>query len=292
MTIIQLEYLLAVANHGSFSAAAEHCFVTQPTLSLQIKNLEAELGVVLLDRTKQPVVPTEQGMEVLENARAATMAFNHVREAVSAARGEVSGTLSVGVVPTVAPLLLPHFVPQFRQNYPRVNLVVREMKTANIVHEMMRDALDCAIVSAGSCPESIGEQELFDDQFFAYIAPDNRLFGRTNIRVEDIDVSDVVLMAPGHCLREQVQELFSGGRWRAAEEFECQSLETLMRAVDGTPFLTIIPRLAVAQLPADRLPQVAQLAKGNLGRKIVLATRRIHVKGHMIEALRETLTAK
>ena len=119
MTIIQLEYLLAVANCGSFSLAAEHCFVTQPSLSMQIKSLEEELGVVLLDRSKKPVIPTEAGEVVLAEIRETLRAYDHIREAVAELKGETSGRLRLGVIPTIAPYLLHKFIPDFVRDYRR-----------------------------------------------------------------------------------------------------------------------------------------------------------------------------
>ena len=133
MTIIQLEYLLAVANCGSFSLAAEHCFVTQPSLSMQIKSLEEELGVVLLDRSKKPVIPTEAGEVVLAEIRETLRAYDHIREAVAELKGETSGRLRLGVIPTIAPYLLHKFIPDFVRDYPKVELEIAEMVTADIV---------------------------------------------------------------------------------------------------------------------------------------------------------------
>ena len=118
MTIIQLEYLLAVANCGSFSLAAEHCFVTQPSLSMQVKALEEELGVVLLDRSKKPVIPTEAGDVVLERARETLRAYNNIRESVAELKGETAGKLRLGVIPTIAPFLLPRILPRLRRDWP------------------------------------------------------------------------------------------------------------------------------------------------------------------------------
>lgn len=133
MTIIQLEYLLAVANCGSFSLAAEHCFVTQPSLSMQVKALEEELGVVLLDRSKKPVIPTEAGDVVLERARETLRAYNNIRESVAELKGETSGKLRLGVIPTIAPYLLHKFIPAFVRDYPKVELEISEMITSDIV---------------------------------------------------------------------------------------------------------------------------------------------------------------
>ena len=141
MTIIQLEYLLAVANCGSFSLAAEHCFVTQPSLSMQVKALEEELGVVLLDRSKKPVIPTEAGEVVLEQARETIKAYNYIKEAVSELKGETAGKLRLGVIPTIAPYLLHKFIPAFVRDYPKVELEISEMITSDIVEALKRDDL-------------------------------------------------------------------------------------------------------------------------------------------------------
>ena len=180
MTIIQLEYLLAVANCGSFSLAAEHCFVTQPSLSMQIKSLEEELGVVLLDRSKKPVIATEAGEVVLERARETLRAYENIRESVAELKGEVAGRLRLGVIPTIAPYLLHKFLPGFVRDYPHVELEVKELMTRDIVEAMKHDRIDAALVAGGTCGEGIQEQELFDDRFFVYVSPENPLYERSN----------------------------------------------------------------------------------------------------------------
>ncbi|MDL2319616.1 hydrogen peroxide-inducible genes activator [Alistipes sp. OttesenSCG-928-B03] len=290
MTIIQLEYLLAVANYGSFSLASEHCFVTQPSLSMQIKNLEEELGVVLLDRTKKPVIPTEAGAVVIRNAREAIRAFNYVRESVNELKGEVSGTLNLGVIPTVSPYLLNRFIPDFTARYPKVELEIREMRSKDIFPALHRDALDAAILAGGMCPDSINEQELFSDRFFAYVSPSHRLFERSNIRIEDIDMKEMLLLSDGHCMRDQVLELCQSRRpARSQCTFESNSLDTLMRIVDNTSGMTIIPEMSICAIPESRRSQVKPLAKGATSRKICIAVRRTYVKSSLIELLRESI---
>ncbi|MEG0498346.1 MAG: LysR family transcriptional regulator, partial [Alistipes sp.] len=138
MTIIQLEYLLAVANCGSFSIAAEHCFVTQPSLSMQVKSLEEELSVILLDRSKKPVIPTEAGEVVLAQAREAIKAYNYIKESVAELKGEISGKLRLGIIPTIAPYLLHKFLPAFVRDFPKVELEISEMVTADIIEALRR----------------------------------------------------------------------------------------------------------------------------------------------------------
>ena len=208
MTIIQLEYLLAVANYGSFSLAAEKCFVTQPSLSMQVKNLEEELGVIVLDRSKKPVLPTDAGLAVIRQAKEAVQAFAMVREVVSDLQNEISGTLRLGVIPTIAPYLLHRFIPDFVRKCPKVELQIREMMTGDIIRALDRDMLDAAIMAGGTSPEGIREEELFNDRFFAYVSTDHPLCQRSNIRIEDIDVRHLLLLSEGNCLRDQVIELY------------------------------------------------------------------------------------
>lgn len=290
MTIIQLEYLLAVANCGSFSKASELCFVTQPSLSMQIKNLEEELGEILLDRSKKPVVPTQVGMLVIERAREALLAYNNVKECVAELKGSIAGKLRLGVIPTVAPYLLPRFVHTFAETYPNVELEIREMTTGEIIKAMDHDELDASIVAGGTCPERITEQELFDDRFYAYVSPENPLSARSNLRIEDIYSKDLILMAEGHCLRNQVIELCGANRLRELSyTLQSGSLETVMRIVDTTSMLTIIPEMALPYIPEANRNRVKTLAKGAASRKIVVGVRRTYAKEAIITALRNTI---
>ncbi|MBP3356940.1 MAG: LysR family transcriptional regulator [Rikenellaceae bacterium] len=286
MTIVQLEYLLAVANFGSFSIASEHCFVTQPSLSMQIKTLEEELGVTLLDRSKKPVIPTQAGEVVLERARRTLAAYNNIREAVNEMKGEVSGHLSLGVIPTVAPYLLHKFLPRFMSRYPKVELEIREMVTADICAALNRDAIDTALVSSGTCPENIAEQELFNDRFFAYVSPLNPLYERSSIRIEDLESRELAVMSEGHCLRNQVLELCPGAGSGNIIRYESGSIETLMRIVDCTGGVTVVPEMVTEFIPEARRSQLKPLAKGALSRKISLVVRRTYVKSSVIAALK------
>lgn len=291
MTIIQLEYLLAVANCGSFSQAAEHCFVTQPSLSMQVKALEEELGVVLLDRSKKPVVPTEAGEVVLREVRETLRAFNYIREAVNELKGETSGKLRLGVIPTIAPYLMHRFMPAFVREYPKVELEVSEMKTADIVEALKKDRLDAALVAGGTCGEGIQEHDLFNDRFWLYVSPENPLYERSNIRIEDIDLKDLVILSSGNCMRDQIIELCQAKRQMPTHfTFESGSLETLMRIVDCTQSVTIIPEMAIQFIPKERKDRVKMLSKGATSRKISVAVRRTYVKGSIIKALNETIS--
>ena len=224
MTIIQLQYLIEVANCGSFSAAAERCFVTQPSLSMQIKALEDELGVILLDRSKKPVIPTDAGSVVIAQAQETLRAYNYIRESVAELKGETSGKLRLGVIPTIAPYLLHKFIPDFVREYPRVELEIREMITADIIEALKHDNIDAAIVASGTCGDSITEHDLFSDRFYAYVSPENPLFERSNIRIEDIDLQeklcDLIIKEDLSVrqLEERIKRLEGAGKPQARQE--------------------------------------------------------------------------
>ena len=291
MTIIQLEYLLAVANCGSFSAAAEKCFVTQPSLSMQIKNLEEELGIVLLDRTRKPVVPTNAGEAVLRQARETVKAFEAIREIVANLKNDVSGTLRLGIIPTIAPYLLYRLIPDFTKKYPKVDLIIREMKSRDIIHALRHDMLDAAIMSGGTIPDDIQEADLFNDRFFVYVSPDHPLRQRNNIRIEDIDPRRMLLLSEGNCLRDQILELCLPRKNTTRQyAFDCNSIETLMRIVDSTPnSFTVVPEMVTEFIEEPHRSQLKTLAKGAVSRKISIAVRRTYAKSSLIAALKESI---
>ena len=291
MTIIQLEYLLAVANCGSFSAAAEKCFVTQPSLSMQIKNLEEELGIVLLDRTRKPVVPTNAGEAVLRQARETVKAFEAIREIVANLKNDVSGTLRLGIIPTIAPYLVHRLIPDFTKKYPKVDLMIREMKSRDIIHALRHDMLDAAIMSGGTIPDDIQEEDLFNDRFFVYVSPDHPLRQRNNIRIEDIDPRRMLLLSEGNCLRDQILELCLPRKNTTRQyAFDCNSIETLMRIVDSTPnSFTVVPEMVTEFIEEPHRSQLKTLAKGAVSRKISIAVRRTYAKSSLIAALKESI---
>ena len=290
MTIIQLQYLIEVANCGSFSAASEHCFVTQPSLSMQIKSLEEELGVILLDRSKKPVIPTEAGAVVIAQAQETLKAYNTIRESVAELKGETAGKLRLGVIPTIAPYLLHKFIPDFVKRYPRVELEIREMVTGDIIEALRRDKIDAALVASGTCGEGILERDMFSDRFYAYVSPANPLFERSNIRIEDIDMKDLILLSRGNCMRDQIFELCQAASNIPSHfYFESGSLDTLMRMVDCTSCMTIIPEMALEFIPQSRRNRVKSIAKGATSRRVALAVSRTYVKQSIVDALRSTI---
>src|SRR5688500_3109295 len=187
MTIVQLNYVVAVDNLRHFAEAAEYCHVTQPTLSMQLHKLEQELGVKLFDRSKQPVIPTESGKEVIAQARKILGEVGVLQNIVDQRHGTHTGELKVGIIPTLAPYLLPLFVQSFTQKYPGVKLMVHEMTTEAIISRLRESRIDVAILVTPLNEKGITEQVLFYEKLVAYVSKKNSLFRKNYLLSKDID---------------------------------------------------------------------------------------------------------
>jgi len=292
MTIIHLEYFLAVVNHGSFGVAAEYCFVTQAALSIQIGNLENELEAILLDRSRKPIVPTDVGKIVLEQARKAVAAFYGIRERLNEIRGQLSGKLRLGVIPTVSPYLMPEFILEFTKRYPDVELKIRDMYTPDLIDALARETIDIAILSGGQSQIKIREEDLFDDKLYMYVSPRNGLFGRKSIVVEDIDPKQLLILSEGNCLRNQTLRLCKARRAiKTPYDFANSSLETLMHTVDSTGNMTIVPGMAIGHMNEHQRRQIISFGKAGAHRRITMAVAHTYIKKALVDAVRESALA-
>ena len=293
MTIAQLEYMVAVANHGSFTAAARHCCITQPSMSVQIQSLEEELGITLFDRRAKPIVPTKDGVRLVEQARNVIAEFNAMKERLDSLKGSLSGKLSIAVVPTVAPYVLPRWIPVFIEQYPDVELELCDMLPTDIPDALDRDLIDIAIVSGGKLPEVYREQKLFVDKFYVYLSPGHELGDRTVVYEHDLDFGKLVFMTEGLAQRTKRREIQEArANMKQHYSFRNTSLETLMRLVDNTPGgAAVIPGMAVDYVPAERRGQVKTFANAGAQRTITLAVGRTCAKQGLIEAVRKSIIA-
>ncbi|WP_413293297.1 hydrogen peroxide-inducible genes activator [Bdellovibrio sp. HCB185ZH] len=247
MTLTQLEYILAVGDTGSFSQAASQCHVTQPTLSMQIQKLEDELNVILFDRTKQPVRPTQIGELVLKQARLVVQGSQHLREIVDENKGAISGTLRIGIIPTLAPYLLPLFLNQFMKKHANVHLVIDELETQAIVDKIRNNSLDLGIAVTPIDDLNISQKALFYEPFVAYFSPGHSLLQKKHVDESDLSLNEMLLLSEGHCFREQSLGLCKNKKnlnSSANFSFEGGSLETLKKLVDQGDGFTLLPLLA------------------------------------------------
>lgn len=289
MTIVQLEYIVALDSYRSFVLAAEKCFVTQPTLSMQIQKLEDTLGVKIFDRSKQPVVPTEIGEEIIAQARVLLSESQKIKEIISDRQKELSGELKIGIIPTVAPYILPRIIARFIEKYPAVKLIVWEQTTEEIIQKLKLGTLDCGILSTPLNEAGILEIPVFYENFIAYASKSSNLFKKKSINADDIDMEEIWLLNEGHCMREQVLNICH--RRRATKgyqhfEYNTGSVETLKRMVDQNNGATILPELSLADLSDKQLDKVRYFKSPEPVREVSIVIQKNFLKRRMVEALK------
>ncbi|MBV7532782.1 hydrogen peroxide-inducible genes activator [Chitinophaga sp. sic0106] len=295
MTTVQLEYIVAVDTYRSFVVAAEKCFVTQPTLSMQIQKLEDELGIKLFDRSKLPVVPTEIGTAVISQARIILKENARIREIIADQKKEVQGNLKVGIIPTLAPYLLPRILTGFMKKYPKVKLEIWEYPTEQIVQQLKQELLDCGLLATPLHNPHLEEHPLFYESFVVYASRNHSLYEKKVIKAEDLDVKEVWLLNEGHCMRNQVLNICKdkftmGGEYKNLE-YNTGSVETLKRMVDLNEGYTILPELSLQDLSSKQLSMVRYFKTPEPVREISLVTHRHFIKQALIEAFKAEILA-
>jgi LysR family hydrogen peroxide-inducible transcriptional activator len=245
MTITQLHYLIAVAEHQNFTLAAEKSFVTQPTLSMQIAKLEEELNVRLFDRGTKPIKLTAVGEKIVEQARRVVIEAERIKDIVSVEKGFVGGPYNLGIIPTVMPTLLPMFLATFIKKYPKVKLIIKEMTTEEIAVQLREGKLDGAIAATPLGFDDIVERPLYYEPFVAYIPEDHRLNAQSILKSEDLRLDEVLLLEDGHCFRDGVINLCGAPKQLDPSEFriESGSFETLIKLSDENMGMTLLPYL-------------------------------------------------
>jgi LysR family hydrogen peroxide-inducible transcriptional activator len=290
MTLTQLEYIVALDTHRHFGIASERCFVTQPTLSMQIQKLEEELGVKIFDRTKQPVIPTEIGASLIAQARVVLRESQLIRQLIDDQKDTLTGELRIGIIPTLAPYLLPHLYKNMRARYPQLTLLVKETITEEVIHELKSNRLDCGIVVTPLKDPSIKEDVLFYEELFVYVSRKNALVDKKYVLATEIDPNQLWLLEEGHCFRSQVLNLCE---LRKSSDFhfkyETGNMETLRRMVDRSDGITILPELAVMEFSKTQLKLVKKLKEPSPAREVSLVTHRDHIKTKVIRALKDEI---
>jgi LysR family hydrogen peroxide-inducible transcriptional activator len=290
MTLTQLEYIVALDTWRHFVLASEKCFVTQPTLSMQVQKLEEELGVKIFDRSKQPVIPTEIGTSLIAQARVILREAERMRQIISEQKDSMTGEIRVGIIPTLAPYLLPLLYKHMRDKYPQINLIIKETITEEVIDELKGNRLDCGLVVTPLRDPSIKEEVLFYEELFVYVSKKNVLYDRKYVLPGDINPDQLWLLEEGHCFRSQVLNLCEL-RKRADFHFkyETGNMETLKRMVDKSDGITILPELAVMELAKPQMKMVKRLKEPSPAREVSLVTHRDHIKTKLIRTLREEI---
>jgi LysR family hydrogen peroxide-inducible transcriptional activator len=292
MTFVQLEYIVAVDSFRHFASAAAHCFVTQPTLSMQIQKLEQELGVKIFDRSKQPVIPTETGLEIITQARKILSEKNLMGEIIETRKGILTGELKIGIIPTLAPYLLPLFVQGFIRKYPKVKLIINEMMTDFIVSRLREGRIDVGLLVTPLQEHGIREHVLFYEELLAYVSPKNEAYKKNYVLAQDIDPNKLWLLEEGHCFRSQIVnlcELHKASKEGHHFEYEAGSIETLRRMVELNDGITILPELATMDLAGPQQRRLRRFKQPAPMREVSIAVHRDFVKKRLIEILKNEI---
>jgi len=248
MTLQELKYLVALADHGHFGRAAEACFITQSTLSTQIKKLEDFLGVTLFDRSLKRVTPTPIGREILQAARNIVEEAERIRELAKHAQDPMARTIHLGVIPTLGPYYLPHALTLVHRKHPDLRMLLREEMTPQILEHLVDGKLDAGLLALPVADDSLRVEPLFYEPFYAALPAGHPLAKREVLKVSDIMAEKLLLLDEGHCLRDQALDVCGSGS-RGREEVRATSLETLRQMVAMGLGLTLLPALAVDAAP-------------------------------------------
>lgn len=292
MTFVQLEYIVAVDTYRHFAIAAGHCFVTQPTLSMQVQKLEDELGLKIFDRSKQPVIPTEAGRAIIEQARKILGEKFVINEIVQEKKGILTGELRIGIIPTLAPYLLPLFVKNFTGKYPQIKLIVNELTTEMVVARLREGRIDVGVLVTPLQENGIREQVLFYEELLVYVSRKNAAYKKTYMLAQDIDPDKLWLLEEGHCFRSQIVnlcELRKASKEGSHFDYEAGSLETLRRMVELNDGITILPELAALDLTGKQQQLIRHFKRPAPMREVSLVVHRDFVKQRLINVLHEEI---
>lgn len=288
ITLTQLEYIVAVDTYRHFGKAAEACFITQPTLSMQIKKLEKDLEIIIFDRSKQPLIPTDVGQRIIDQARVVLKQTDELENIVKDHKNQVTGLLRIGIIPTLAPYLLPIFIGKYKKKFPNILIKVVEQTTENIINLLNRDLIDVGILVTPLKEEKILEKPVFYEEMLIYVNPDHKLYRQKNITIRDIATPEIWLLSDGHCFRDQVVNLCSflgTADSKLPFHFEAGSLETLMNIVDREGGITLIPELAKFGMAEKRLSNVRSFTNMHPLREVSLVYSRHFAKHKLINLL-------
>lgn len=291
MTITQLQYVLAVAEHQNFTKAAQKVFVTQPTLSMQIQKLEEELDIQIFDRSKKPIQLTETGRKIVNQARNIVNESDRIQDIVDQQKGFIGGVFRLGVIPTIMPTLLPMFLNNFIRKYPKVKLKIEELNTEAIIEKLKEGHLDAAIAATPLELPGIKEQVLYYEPFVAYIPEGHRLAKKEDLVADDLDIDDMLLLEDGHCFKDGVLNLCKASRNYEDDNFQLESgsFETLLKLSNEGLGMTLLPYLHTLDIKEIDAKKLKMFREPSPAREVSLIYNRSELKIQIIEALRSTI---
>lgn len=286
MTLQQLEYIIAVDECRHFARAAEQCRVTQPTLSAMIQKLEDELGARIFDRNRQPIAPTAVGELVIKQARKTLRQSKTIQEVVFEEKASLGGVFRLGILPTIAPYLLPRFFPQLMSKYKGLDIQVAEMKTKDIKQALIDGKIDVGILAQIDGLDDYYQTPLLYEQYFAYVSQGSGLFDNKLVRTSDLAGEQLWLLDEGHCFRDQLLRFCQLKSAQVSQlAYRLGSMETFMRMVESGKGVTFIPELAVEQLGESQKQLVRPFAIPVPTRQLVMITNKTFIRETLLKAL-------
>jgi len=292
MTITQLKYVLAVAEHQNFTKAAEKCFVTQPTLSMQIQKLEDQLAIQIFDRSKKPIELTEVGRKIVNQAKNIVNEADRITDIVDQQKWFIGGEFKLGIIPTVMPTLLPMFLKSFIKRYPKIKLKIEELNTDEIIQRINDGHLDAAIAATPLENEQIKERVLFYEPFVGYIPSNHRLTSKKTIEVSDLDINDMLLLEDGHCFRDGVLNLCNAKKTKDLNEFQLESgsFEMLVKLTNEGMGMTLLPYLHTLDLKEKEQEKLHYFSEPSPAREVSLIYHKSELKIQIIDALHKIVS--
>ncbi len=291
MTITQLKYLMAVAEFKNFTAASKHCFVTQPTLSMQIQKLEEELGVTIFNRKKKPVELTPIGKKIVEQARLIVDESNRISDIVDQQKGYIGGEFKLGIIPTILPTLLPLFLRSFLKKYNKVHLIIEELTTEEIISKLGEGHLDAAIVATPLENPNIIEKVLYYEPFVGFVPENHRLYKKNMINEDDLDIDDILLLEDGHCFKDNIINLCHSDKSyeKSKFELECGSIDTLIKLSKEGLGMTLLPYLHTLDLTESNKKHLKQFEGTVPAREVSLIYHKSQLKVQLLNALKNSI---
>jgi LysR family hydrogen peroxide-inducible transcriptional activator len=291
MTITQLKYVLSVAEYQNFTVAAEHSFVTQPTLSMQIQKLEDELGVKIFNRSKKPIELTEVGKKIVEQAKVIVDESNRILDIVHQQKGYIGGQFKLGIIPTVMPTLLPMFLQNFTKKYPKVKLIIEELTTDEIIRKLTDGHIDAAIAATPLENEAIKERPLYYEPFVGFIPQNHRLFNNKYITADELEIEDILLLEDGHCFKNGILNLCRNHKIDNKKGFQLESgsFDTLIKLSKEGLGMTLLPYLHTIDLNNLDKTHLREFKSPPPAREISLIYHKSQLKMQLIEALQKTI---
>ena len=292
MTITQLQYVLAVAEYKNFTFAAEKSFVTQPTLSMQVQKLEDELDILIFDRSKKPISITEVGKKIVEQAKNIVNEANRIKDIVDQEKGFIGGDFTLGIIPTIMPTLLPMFLKAFINKYPKVNLIIKEQNTDQLIQNIHDGHIDAGIAATPLEIDFIKERPLYYEPFVGYVPKNHRLSKLKILEPDDLDVSDILLLKDGHCFRDGVINLCHAKKNKSEEHFQLQSgsFETLVNLSNEGLGMTLLPYLNTLDLDSEKKQNLKYFKKPSPAREVSLIYHKNELKIQITEALKDVIS--